>query len=253
MVTKEIIYYTPAAEDRTLHIYLPDDYNESDERYPVMYFWDGHNLFFDSDATYGKSWGLKEFLDSWNRKLIIVGIECSHKGEHRLDEYCPYDAMLMGTQIRGEGRVTMDWMTGVLKPYVDARFRTIPTRESTAIGGSSMGGLMSLYAVTMYNNVYSKAACVSPTVVIVEDELRRDISEQNLDPDTRIYLSWGNKEGGDDPDSPFGRIVSTINRNMQSFLIKKGALTSLYMQAEGRHCEADWEKQLPIFMNYLWV
>ena len=253
MVTKEIIYYTPAAEDRTLHIYLPDDYNESGERYPFMYFWDGHNLFFDSDATYGKSWGLKEFLDSWNRKLIIVGIECSHRGEHRLDEYCPYDAQLMGTEIRGEGRVTMDWMTGVLKPYVDSRFRTIPGRESTAIGGSSMGGLMSLYAVTMYNHVYSRAACVSPTVIIVEDRLRRDISEQKLAPDTRIYLSWGNKEAGDDPDSPFGRIVSTVNRNMQSFLIGKGALTSLYLQDGGRHCEADWEKQLPVFMNYLWV
>ena len=59
MVIKDTIYYEPAAEDRMLHIYLPDDYDSSGERYPVMYFWDGHNLFSDSDATYGKSWGLQ--------------------------------------------------------------------------------------------------------------------------------------------------------------------------------------------------
>ena len=241
MILKETIYYTPAAEDRTVHIYLPDDYYSTKERYPVMYFWDGHNLFFDSDATYGKSWGL------------IAGIECSHHGTHRLDEYCPYDAELMGTRIHGEGRETMEWMTGVLKPYIDEHFRTIPSREATAIGGSSMGGLMSLYAVTMYNDVYSRAACVSPTIIIVEDRLRNEISSRNIDPDTRIYLSWGDREGGDDPHSPFAERVSAVNHDMQELLNRKGALTSLYRQPGGRHCEADWEKQLPVFMNYLWL
>ena len=253
MILKETIYYDPAAEDRTLHIYLPDDYDSSGAHYPVMYFWDGHNLFRDSDATYGKSWGLKKFLDSWSPRLIIAGIECSHQGEHRLDEYCPYDAELFGTKISGEGRETMEWMTGVLKPYVDGHFRTLPSRETTAIGGSSMGGLMSLYAVTMYNDVYSRAACVSPTIIIVEDRLRNEISSRNIDPDTRIYLSWGDREGGDDPHSPFAERVSAVNHDMQELLNRKGALTSLYRQPGGRHCEADWEKQLPVFMNYLWL
>ena len=253
MILKESIYYDPAREDRTLYIYLPDDYDSSGTRYPVMYFWDGHNLFFDSDATYGKSWGLKEFLDSWGTKLIVAGIECSHQGTHRLDEYCPYDATLLGTKIRGEGHKTMEWMTGVLKPYIDGRFRTLPSREATAIGGSSMGGLMSLYAVTMYNNVYSRAACVSPTLMVVEEPLRKEISTGALAPDTRIYLSWGALEGGDDPHSPFAQYVSGVNRGMQALLSGKGAFTSLFLQAGGRHCEADWEKQLPVFMNYLWL
>ena len=253
MILKETIYYDPAREDRTLYIYLPDDYDSSDIRYPVMYFWDGHNLFLDSDATYGKSWGLKEFLDSWGMKLIVAGIECSHQGTHRLDEYCPYDASLLGTKIHGEGRKTMEWMTGVLKPYIDGRFRTLPARETTAIGGSSMGGLMSLYAVTLYNNVYSKAACVSPTLMVVEEPLRKEISTRALAPDTRIYLSWGALEGGDDPHSPFAQYVSDVNRRMQMLLSDKGAFTSLFLQADGRHCEADWEKQLPVFMNYLWL
>ena len=77
MTEKYDVLFTPAGELRRLHIYLPDGYETSGEHYPVMYFFDGHNLFFNEDATYGKSWGLKEFMDSWEKKLIIVGVTCS--------------------------------------------------------------------------------------------------------------------------------------------------------------------------------
>ena len=65
MVEKRDVLFTPAGSTRRLHIYLPEGYDGSEERYPVMYFFDGHNLFFNEDATYGKSWGLREFLDGW--------------------------------------------------------------------------------------------------------------------------------------------------------------------------------------------
>ena len=71
MVEKFEIMITPFQCMRTIHVYLPDNYNESQEQYPVMYMFDGHNLFFDEDATYGKSWGLKDFLDNYDKKLII--------------------------------------------------------------------------------------------------------------------------------------------------------------------------------------
>ena len=140
MVIKDTIWYAPAAEPRGLHIYLPDNYDSTDERYPVTYFWDGHNLFYDSDATFGKSWGLSEFLDGWDKDMIIVGLECSHEGDHRLDEYCPYDANLLGKKIRGEGDETLDWVTRSLKPFIDRKFRTYSSREATAIAGSSWAG-----------------------------------------------------------------------------------------------------------------
>lgn len=63
MIEKRDFIYTPNGKNRPLHIYLPDNYEETEEQYPVMYFFDGHNLFNDKDATYGKSWGLKEFLE----------------------------------------------------------------------------------------------------------------------------------------------------------------------------------------------
>ena len=89
MIEKTDFWFPFAAQNRRLHIYLPDDYNESEERYPVMYMFDGHNLFYNSDATYGKSWGMKEFLDRWGKKIIVVGLECAHTGNDRLREYCP--------------------------------------------------------------------------------------------------------------------------------------------------------------------
>ena len=72
MIVKRDFIYTPKGKNRPLHIYLPDDYASSGERYPVMYFFDGHNLFSDEDATYGKSWGLREFLDGWNKWVADV-------------------------------------------------------------------------------------------------------------------------------------------------------------------------------------
>ena len=87
MVIKQPFNYSPKNQNRTLHIYLPNDYDASAERYPVMYFFDGHNLFRDSDATYGKCWGLEAFLDGWQKKMIVVGMECGHEGRERLDEY----------------------------------------------------------------------------------------------------------------------------------------------------------------------
>ena len=78
MILKEDFYYPPADSYRKLHIYLPDDYASGNNTYPVMYFFDGHNLFFDQDATFGRSWRFLDYLHSWNKDLIFVGMECSH-------------------------------------------------------------------------------------------------------------------------------------------------------------------------------
>ena len=75
MIEKRGFLYSPKGKNRTLHIYLPRGYDSSGERYPVMYFFDGHNLYRDQDATYGKSWGLETFLDRWSKDMIVVGME----------------------------------------------------------------------------------------------------------------------------------------------------------------------------------
>ena len=142
MIIKRDFIYTPKGKNRPLHIWLPEGYEQSEERYPVMYFFDGHNLFSDEDATYGKSWGMKEFLQGWGKEMIIVGIECGHGDGERLSEYLPYPSCNgWFSEYEARGKETMDWIIHEIKPVIDAEYRTWPFRECTAIGGSSMAAL----------------------------------------------------------------------------------------------------------------
>lgn len=256
MIIKRDMLYTPAGKNRTLHIYLPDDYAESDEQYPVMYFFDGHNLFRDADATYGKSWGIEAFLQGWRKKMIIVGIECGHEGRERLNEYCPYDSKgsFLG-DITGMGKETMDWIVNEVKPLIDKEYRTYYFREATGIAGSSMGGLMAVYAAAKYNRWFSKAGCISSAIGFVEDALLKDIRESNISPDTRVYFSWGTEESGGARKNPAEDYFTTRafqNRRAEELFREQGATTFLYCQRGGGHCEADWEQLVPHFMEFLW-
>ena len=163
MIFKKEVWITPYQMKRRLHIYVPDDAMTNGQRCPVLYMYDGHNLFEDNEATYGKSWGLKDYLDRTSIPLIVVGMECNHEGNSRLVEYCPYTFTdrQFGT-ITGSGKAMMRWVVDELKPLIDRELPTLPERASTWIGGSSMGGLMSLYTITAHNDVFSHAACLSP-------------------------------------------------------------------------------------------
>lgn len=257
MIIKRDAWFTPAGKLRPLHIYLPEEYDHSDEAYPVMYFFDGHNLFSDADATYGKCWGLKWFLDRWPKPIIAVGIECGHEGRERLIEYCPYHFRTgFFGDLPGTGDATLRWIIEELKPMIDREYRTWPFRECTAIGGSSMGGLMSLYAAAAYNRFFSKAACLSSAITPCFAQMAREILAHRLNADTRVYLSWGTEEAGgtnDDPQRDYDSHTARCNLAMEALLRQQNVSTRLYCQRFGQHCEADWEKQVPIFMNYLWL
>ena len=245
-IIRRDVMFTPTQTTRTLHIWLPEGYDTCDERYPVMYFFDGHNLFLDEDATYGKSWGLLDFLYGWEKPMIVVGIECSHVGNDRLKEYCPYHICndFFG-DLHGTGAETCRWIVEELKPMIDWEYRTYSFREATGIAGSSMGGLMSLYAVLAHNAVFSKAACLSSSVGPCMQDLLREIYEGQLDGDTRIWLSWGTREGGPQTEANHHALQEALQSRLQ--------ITRLYRQPGGRHCEADWEKQVPAFMDFLWL
>ena len=257
MVIWEDCICTPVGKNRRLHIYLPDEYDHSEERYPVMYFFDGHNLFFDHDATYGKCWGLREYLDTWHKSMIIVGFECGHEGRERLNEYSPYsfNSNYLG-KVEGIGTEILDWIVREIKPAIDARFRTWSHREATGIGGSSMGGLMSLYGAIKYNHHFSKAACVSSTVIPCFRKLCTDIRRAGMHPDTRLWLSYGEDEAfgrSERTRSLFETRTAYCTGKILDLLAEKGVMTRTYIQPGGRHCEADWEKQVPMFMEYLWM
>ena len=163
-------------EPRRAYVYLPEDWEEEGRRYPVLYMFDGQNVFFDEDATYGKSWGMADFAEYNDLPMIVAAVE-SNRGAHgeRLSEYSPFTVREpgLGGYVVGRGRTTMEWLVNEFKPLIDAEFPTLPDREHTLIAGSSMGGLMSLYAVTEYNHVFSRAACLSPSVWFATDRLDR--------------------------------------------------------------------------------
>ena len=257
MIIKRDFIYTPNGKNRPLHIYLPDDYERSGMRYPVLYFFDGHNLFFDEDATYGKCWGLKTFLDGWDKKMIVVGIECGHDGQERLSEYLPYpaDKETRFSAFEPMGKETMEWIINDIKPAIDKVYRTIPFRECTGIAGSSMGGLMSLYAAVHYNRWFSKAGCVSTAMGFCMGPVMEDLETSVISADTRVYLSWGTKEafGLENTDAE-DRSSKTYGWNKQAADYLKGLDCAVKMECQvgGHHCEADWEKLVPSFMNFLW-
>lgn len=248
MILKFDLYMSKLQENRTIHLYLPDDYLESRKRYPVLYMFDGHNLFNDEDATYGKSWNLARQIEWKKMDLIVVGQECSHDGNARLDEYAPWPfADEYFGVFNGKGEQTMHFFTEELKPYIDEHFPTIRGREHTFIGGSSCGGLMAYYAGVYFSHIYSKSLVISPYFQPIEDYLYWNTDHAYVDPNSSMYISWGALEGGK---HAFIR-ETKICTELANKLINKGVYVQLNVKPEGAHTESDWEEEVPTFLDFL--
>lgn len=232
---------------RRAYIYLPESYEaDAQRRYGVMYMFDGHNVFFDEDATYGKSWGMGKYLDEAHKQLVVVAVECNHQGSRRLTEYSPvsFAEDSLG-RITGKGRTYMNWMVRELKPYIDAHYRTLPDRGNTVIAGSSMGGLMALYGATVYNDVFQRAACLSPSLWVAPGKLLELIARARIHRGTCIYMDYGEKELSNHGGSTQALLAAA------QLLMVKGVNVTLRIAPGGSHCEASWEKQIPVFMECL--
>lgn len=232
---------------RRAYLYLPRAYDQQpDRRFPVLYMFDGHNVFLDSDATYGTSWGMYDYMNRTKTPLIIAAVECNSVGNGRLREYSPFPHETEGLGlIHPLGRPYMDWLTGTFKPMIDRNFRTLPDREHTFIAGSSMGGLMSLYAVSAYNDVFSRAACLSPSLWVEPERVKRMIRRADYGEGTVIYMDYGREEMKNHEAS-----FNALGATFQS-LYARGVDLTFRIVPGGRHCEASWAQQVPIFMKCL--
>lgn len=248
MIIQEVISIPELGDElfRKLYIYLPDSYEITERKYPVLYMFDGHNVFFNQDATFGKSWGMSEYLQKYKKEIIVVAVAANSVGNCRLVEYSPVDFLLSPLEkIVGRGEAYMHWMVNTLKPYIDMNYRTLSERNHTAVCGSSMGGLMSAYAVSAYNDIFSKAACLSPSFWTNPSEIKNLLGKKELTSDTRIYMDYGSEELNNHKES------KTILNEILTLVQSKGANASFRIVPGGIHCEASWEKQIPIFMEYL--
>ena len=232
---------------RKAYIYLPDSYEKNPEkRYPVKYMIDGHNVFFDQDATFGKSWNMNKYMVESKKELIIVGIECNHEGNKRLIEYAPFTYFNSEHgKIKGKGSVMMIWLVRQLNPYVDKEYRTLPDRKNTVIAGSSMGGLMALYGGTVYNHVFQRSACLSPSLWVSPGQVLEMIARAQIRRDTAIYMDYGENEMFNHAACQEA-MISTAH-----LLLTKRVNLAMRIVPGGNHSEASWEKQVPIFMECL--
>ena len=235
--------------DRRVWIYLPPDYKTSTKRYPVIYMHDGQNVF-DAATSFVGEWGVDETLDSLQQAgdwgAIVVAID--NDGKHRLDEYNPWkhtDPKYGG----GEGDLYLDFITYRLKPYIDRTYRTRPDRMNTAIVGSSLGGLISLYAVLRYPAVYGKAGVLSGALWIADPMIYAMAQNARpLFPKPSIYFVAGDSETAD------GSQVRDQTR-MLGALVRAGFPLDTSVKAvaskDGKHSEWFWRREFPAAYQWL--
>jgi predicted alpha/beta superfamily hydrolase len=224
---------------RRVWIYLPPGYASSRNKYPVLYMHDGQNIFDAFTSAYGE-WGVDEALDTLGaryKEMIVVGIDNS--STKRMNEYAPYDMERFG---KGEGDAYVDFLAKTLKPYIDRHYRTLKKAEHTFVAGSSMGGLISFYAILKYPKIFGGAGVFSPAFWVAPQI-------KNIDPKKakkvkgKIYFYAGQLEG----EQMVPDMLLVFDRMR---LYSKADMTSV-IRAEGRHNEATWRKEFPLV--YKWI
>ena len=224
---------------RRVWIYLPRDYNSTKSKYPVIYMHDGQNLFDAYTSAYGE-WGIDEILDKMpsENQCIVVGVD--HGGDYRITEYDPYGSKYG----KGRGDDYVDFLVKTLKPYIDANYRSEPDAAHTTIAGSSMGGLISVYAALKYPEVFGNAGIFSPAFWIAP-EIYNFAQQSKLPPQSRFYFVCGGAEGpGVVPDmQKMADIIQAkgIDKKNAPVTIIKGAA----------HNEKQWNGDFPDFYKWL--
>ena len=233
---------------RHLIVYLPPDYRADEtRRYPVLYLHDGQNLFDRATAYGGVEWGADEtaekmILEGKLPPLILVGLY--NTGEERIDEYTPtFDREEgQGGKAEAYGRMLIE----EAMPFITHRYRILSGPEHTGLGGSSLGGLVTLYLGLRYPSVFGKLMVMSPSVWWDNGVILRYIDGLKSKPDTRIWLDVGRREGKYTP----GHVAL-----LKDLLVARGwrlnADLKFLSVRGGRHHEADWGKRFGPAIQYL--
>ena len=242
-VLEQAIWIPGIERQRTLRLYLPPGYADSDKRYPVLYMHDGQNLFDDATSYVGE-WGVDEALNelaAQGLELIVVGID--HGGEQRFNELTPWLPEEYGKAM-GEAYATFEQED--LKPWVDSRYRTLVDRRHTAVMGSSMGGLMSHYLIYRYPHTFGAAGIFSPAYWVAEQPLFDYSLANPLPVDARLYLLMGGEEGD--------QMVDNFQR-MHQLLSDKGAggTMQVLLDPDGEHNEAFWRGHFSQAVQWLFA
>lgn len=227
---------------RKIWALLPHDYDTSEESYPVLYLQDAQNLF-NENANYG-NWEIDKKLavmsDYGIGKIIIIAIE--HAESERLQEY-NVGRTLLGT---GSGKQYIRFLTDTLKPIVDKTFRTKSDRESTGVGGSSMGGLVSIFSGLIYPEVFGKLMVFSPSLWVIP-KIKLGFLDFFEPLETRLYLY----AGGNESDTMIAHVTKLKKRFLKRESLQGKMKIRLSINMDGKHNEVYWSDEFPKAIEWL--
>lgn len=243
-VSKQVATFTIDAPQlqttKKIWMYLPKNYNATNKKYPVIYMHDAQNLF-DATTSYAGEWSVDETLDSINAQVIVVGIE--HGNDKRMEELTPYKNEKYGG---GNADNYLDFIVTTLKPYVDKTYRTKTNARNTGIMGSSLGGLVSYYAILKYPEIFRKAGVFSPAFWFNRKEII-ELTKNTPKLKTKIYFLCGDNEG----DADVIRDLNTINDLVSGKRCDCLHLTKKTILKGGQHNEKLWRDNF--VKAYLWL
>lgn len=238
-IEKLTIEAPPLKTTKQIWVYLPSNYQNSENAYQVIYMHDAQNLF-DRETSFAGEWKIDEILDSISdQKTIIVGIE--HGNEKRLDELTPFADEKYGG---GKGDLYLDFIMNTLKPHIDKNYRTISTPEHTSIIGSSLGGLLSFYAVLKYPEVFGSAGIFSPSFWFTDD-IYGFAKASEISKTQKFYFVIGTEESDTAVAEQQKMVDLLLDKGVNKSQIRNKIVTG------GKHNEAFWSKEF--LEAYLWL
>lgn len=238
-------FYIPQLnKTRRIWIYLPNDYaTNTAKHYPVLYMHDGQNCF-DKSTAFAGEWGIDETLSNKEKNgdkgCIVVAVD--NGGASRLDEYSPYINSQYGG---GKGDEYVDFLALTLKPFIDSDYRTFPDKNNTAMAGSSMGGLITTYALFKYPNIYGKAGIFSPAFWF-SNQLYTYILGKSKSNNQKFYFVCGQNEA-----SNMANWQDSMNAVLQSKGYDKTIELKNLKKPEGTHSESFWNAEFSACYDWL--
>jgi predicted alpha/beta superfamily hydrolase len=225
---------------RAVRCYLPPGYEDSDREYPVLYMFDGQNLFDRTTSAFGMEWGIDETVEAITGAgaaggpaggvrgvgeardhearpgsfdgAIIVGVDSPIDPWGRYAEYTAWDWSLEGRPVHADGLATAGFLVEQVIPYVRATYRAAGDPSRVGLAGSSLGGAMTLFVGARHPQVFGRLLAFSPVLL---DEpmggswLREELRIRGFDPASRVYLDMGDAEELDYVDHP-DRLVADL-------------------------------------------
>lgn len=201
--------HSPQLErDVEIQVILPNTYSRGNERYPVLYFYDGSRLCAEPEGTGASSvmgsLGYDIYQEAYARFLpavILVGIAAPKDMWQRTAEYSPYtkqfdvpEGVNFEPHVHGKGQLLGDWVVTGLKPWIDSHYRTMPEAEYTGIGGMSTSGLNALYMLTAYPQVFHRGIAFAPAIHLWMDRLTETINAGDYSHIRFLYLDIGTED-----------------------------------------------------------